>query len=93
MKRLVPILACLLALLVGAWQVPGQQPRLDDTPFIASAADEYKQLPLGEAAKARVYTRAELLLAGEIERNPKSQVLLHRAGDRAAGGADRATAG
>lgn len=87
------ILACLLALLVGAWQVPGQQPRLDDTPSIASVADEFKQLPLGEAAKACDYTRAELLPAGEIERNPKSQVPLHRAGERAPSGADRATAG
>jgi len=88
LKRLVSILACLLALPVGARQAPGQQLHLDDTPSIAPAADEYKQLPLGEAeratlreaVKARDYTRAELLLAGEIERNPKSQVLLTTVG-------------
>jgi len=88
LKRLVPILACLLALPVRAWQAPGQQPRHDDTPSIAPAADEYKQLPLDEseratlreAVKARDYARAELLLAGEIERNPKSQVLLTTVG-------------
>lgn len=84
LKRLVPIFACLFALPVSSWVVLGQQLSLEDTPSIASAADEYKQLPLGEAeratlseaVRARDYTRAEVLLAGEVERNPKSQVLL-----------------
>jgi len=76
--------AILLALLCWAGIAYGQQLHLDDAPSAEPASDAYQQLPLDEAeratlreaVKAHDYARAETLLAGEIERNPQSHVLL-----------------
>ena len=76
--------AILLALLWWAGGATGQQAHFDDTPSAAPTSEAIQQLPmdeagrasLREAVKAHDYARAETLLAGEIERNPKSQVLL-----------------
>ena len=84
LKRLAPILACLLALLCCAGLATGQHVHLDDTPSAEPTSDAYQQLPLGEAeratlreaVKAHDYARAETLLAAESERHPRVQVLL-----------------
>ena len=70
------------------WTALGQQVRIEDAPSAEPTADVYKQLPISEAErttlrdaiKARNHARAEALLAGEIERNPKSQGLLTMVG-------------
>jgi tetratricopeptide (TPR) repeat protein len=65
-----------------------QQLRLEDVPSNEPTAGVYQQLPLDEnqrttlraAVRAHEYTRAEELLANEITRQPKSQVLLTTVG-------------
>jgi cell division septation protein DedD len=57
---------------------------MEDTSPTEPTPDVYKQLPISEAErstlrdaiKARNYARAEALLAGEVERQPKSPELL-----------------
>jgi len=70
------------------WPGYGQQARLEDASPGEPPLDVYTQLPLGEAERtalrqaiqARNYARAEALLAGEIERQPKSPQLLSMLG-------------
>jgi len=65
-----------------------QQSRLEDVPSFAPTMDVYERLPLDDeqrdtlraAVQARRYNRAEELLAGEVERQPKSQLLLTTVG-------------
>ncbi|MGD0221976.1 MAG: tetratricopeptide repeat protein [Terriglobia bacterium] len=76
--------AILLALMCWAGLASGQQLHLDEAPSTEPTADAIQRLPmddaeresLREALKAHDYGRAETLLAGEIERNPNSQLLL-----------------
>jgi Tfp pilus assembly protein PilF len=66
----------------------GQQAPIEDGPSAEPAGNLYNQLPIDEADRAtlrdairvRNYGRAEALLAEEIERNPKSQLLLTTVG-------------
>ena len=67
---------------------PAQQVRLEDAIRAEPSPDVYQRLPMSEAErtelreamKARNYARAEALLAGEIERQPKSPELLTMVG-------------
>ncbi len=76
--------ACALLLLGRLSPAPAQQVRLEDAIPAEPGPDVYQRLPMSEAErtelrdamKARYYARAEALLAGEIERQPKSPELL-----------------
>lgn len=75
---------------LGSVSLQGQQPKLQDVPATGvmpperPAANALESTPLDPAVRASVrealakrdYTRAEALLLGEIERNPKSPQLL-----------------
>jgi tetratricopeptide (TPR) repeat protein len=88
LKLTILLIASLLVLLCPARSAPGQQVRVEDAPAAQSSADDYSNLPISEAdrtilrdaTKSRNYARAETLLAEEIDRNPKSQVLLTAVG-------------
>jgi len=81
-------IACALLALWHPWPGHGQQVRLEDASPGEPTLDAYKQLPISEAErgtlreaiKARNYARAEALLAGQIERQPKSPELLSMLG-------------
>ena len=82
------MIVCALLMLWHPWPGYGQQARLEDASPGEPPLDVYTQLPLGEAERtalrqaiqARNYARAEALLAGEIERQPKSPQLLSMLG-------------
>jgi tetratricopeptide (TPR) repeat protein len=88
LKTATLIIACALLLLWRPWPAQAQQLRLEDASPAEPTLDVYKQLPISEAertalrdaVKARNYARAEALLAGEIERQPKSPELLSMVG-------------
>jgi tetratricopeptide (TPR) repeat protein len=70
------------------WSGHGLQVRLEDASPGEPPLDVYRQLPISEAERTtlrqaiqtRNYARAEALLAGEIERRPKSPELLSMVG-------------
>jgi tetratricopeptide (TPR) repeat protein len=89
LKLTTLIFAGLITLLCPAGlALLGRQVPIEDTPSAEPTGDLYNRLPIDEAdrtslrdaIKVRNYARAEALLAGEIERNPESQVLLTTVG-------------
>jgi len=86
--RCLSLLACALLMLGRPWPARSQQVRLEDAAPAEPSPDVYQRLPISEAErsalrdaiKARNYGRAEALLTGEIERQPKSPELLATVG-------------
>jgi tetratricopeptide (TPR) repeat protein len=82
--RCLVFTACALLTLGQLCPAPGQQLRFEDSVPAEPNSGVYDRLPISEtqrtalrdAIKARNYAQAEALLAGEIERQPKSTELL-----------------
>jgi tetratricopeptide (TPR) repeat protein len=87
-RRCLSFVACALLMLGRLCPAPTQQVRLEDAVPAEPGPDAYQRLPMSEAErselrgamKARNYAGAEALLAGEIERQPKSPELLTMVG-------------